>query len=139
MREELRGTGHVNDVDGFAVIEREGLIFIYRDGRMMFLLGGAASPTQVFATVRGLRTRGENAARASEALSLAGGLLSTRGKAWVRSCQACGHRQPDVEPAAFRAVRTTYHDKPCDRCGATALDYGSWQVNGNVLAGDADR
>ncbi|MEN6605867.1 MAG: hypothetical protein ABFD60_01390 [Bryobacteraceae bacterium] len=44
-------------------------------------------------------------------------------KAWIRTCQECGHKQVARCPAETKGDR--WRDAKCKRCKSPALDYGS--------------
>lgn len=46
-------------------------------------------------------------------------------KGWIRTCQACGHRQ--VTAPAPKPMTTSYENSRCRKCKSEALDYGSEQ------------
>jgi hypothetical protein len=43
---------------------------------------------------------------------------------WIRTCQACGHRQPDTKPDQSAELSNAYANRKCRRCRSEALDYG---------------
>lgn len=43
---------------------------------------------------------------------------------WIRTCQECGHKQPDTRPPQDRELTDAYRNRKCKRCKSEALDYG---------------
>jgi len=44
---------------------------------------------------------------------------------WIRTCQECGHKQPDSNPEASKTGFTdAYMVRKCRKCKSMGLDYG---------------
>jgi hypothetical protein len=43
---------------------------------------------------------------------------------WMRTCQECGHEQPDSAPDRSKELSTAYCNRKCKKCKSEALDYG---------------
>ena len=44
---------------------------------------------------------------------------------WIRTCQECGHKQPDSNPEASKTGFTdAYMNRKCRKCKSMGLDYG---------------
>jgi hypothetical protein len=42
---------------------------------------------------------------------------------WIRTCQECGHKQPDTQPKG--EMTDAYRERKCKKCKSPgALDYG---------------
>lgn len=44
--------------------------------------------------------------------------------AFLRTCQECGHVQPDRDPEG--QPTSAFRNRRCKKCGSEALDYGSY-------------
>ena len=44
---------------------------------------------------------------------------------WIRTCQECGHKQPDSNPKTSKTGFTdAYMNRKCRKCKSMGLDYG---------------
>lgn len=48
---------------------------------------------------------------------------------WQRTCQECGHIQPDKKPEG--ELSSAYCNRKCKECGSEGLDYGSYPTPEN--------
>jgi hypothetical protein len=48
-------------------------------------------------------------------------------KPWIRTCQECGHKQPDHPIATGKETTQTYNERKCHKCKSPSLDRGSFQ------------
>lgn len=50
---------------------------------------------------------------------------------FMRTCNACGHKQKANQPSRDKELTDAYRNAKCKACGSEALDYGSEQVEGD--------
>lgn len=47
-------------------------------------------------------------------------------QSYIRTCQECGHKQPDVNPTNLdHSSFSRYQERICKNCKSISLDYGS--------------